>query len=61
MSRWKHLGDLEKNMSEKSIEELEKALRYFRQHAKLLIQPAKKLALKRVYESEKVLNRKMNG
>jgi hypothetical protein len=60
MSRWKQLEDLEKNISNMTVEQLRKELAYFKQHVKLLSQPARKGAMKRVHKIEKVLNRKIN-
>ena len=60
MSRWKRLEDLENNLSGMSVQEIRKELVFWRQHANLLAQPAKKLAIKRVLKIEKILKQKEN-
>jgi hypothetical protein len=61
MSRWKRLRDLDENLSHMSVERLQEELAYFRKHAKILANPARKAALKRVYEIEKMLTRKLSA
>ena len=59
MSRWKRLEKLEEVLPQMSAQELKSELAYWTQYANQFTQPKiKKLAMKRVYNMQKALERK---
>jgi hypothetical protein len=58
VSHWRHIEELEKKLPDITIEQLKEVIRFRRQHAQRLQPKVCKIAMKRVYALETLLQRK---